>query len=774
MTPPVSRALEKRWVLALVSLLLTVGLGLAAASVKPDYSIEHFFPTFDQSRVDYERFKQDFPFEDAHAFVIVDAPDLFTRAGLRRIEALERDLGKVAGVTDTLGPSSVLDLVDDAEGLRMEKVFGGDEPTDAQIAHGKERLLGDPMFRGAMIANDGRAVNIVVTLTREVASQDATRVEFFHAAREVVEKHEALAKAQGVAQRLTLNGLPVIRSEFTEMIGRDLGQLFPVALAVILVLLFVAFRRVGDVIAALITILLSIVWSVGAMGLLSIPLQVLTQITPIVVMIVSISDTVHVVAHAREYQADGMAWRDAIVRSARENALPCLLTEITIAGGFLALAANDMVMIQQFGIATAAAMLLTWLANFTVLPLCLAFSSQKPDTRRARAHAGTLTARFVTWVEVVVTQKPRRVVMITALLAVGLAFAGTRVGREYYAYDDLRPEAALHQDLRYVESVIGGSVPMAIFVEPKQKSEDAMLDPTALALIDDVTTLLERDYAEDVHNAASLSKVLKKAHGVLAGEEQAATQPLPDTRALAAQELLTISDGRLLRDVVAFDGSTSAIYALMPDRGSSHATQVLERLRKDLDRLQQDTGYTLTITGIYGIADGIYRSMVGGLAVSLGLAVLVSFAIFCGVLRSWRLALIALVPNLLPLLVTLGMMSLLGIDIKPTTVTVFSITLVIADDDTIQFLTRFRARFLELGAVSDRHARAALDTLRRSGGPMLVTTLAVTIGFLALMRSEFLGLANLGLLIGVSLFAAVLADLFLTPIMLMRLRPKLV
>jgi predicted RND superfamily exporter protein len=317
---------------------------------------------------------------------------------------------------------------------------------------------------------------------------------------------------------------------------------------------------------------------------------------------------------------------------------------------------------------------------------------------------------------------------------------------------------------------------MAVYIEPKDgaRTPDAMVTPEALALMDRIAAKLEQDYPDDVKSARSLSEYVKKAHALLAGEDVARSQPLPTTRRLAAQELLAIDDPRALRDVVSFDRSTAAVYVMMPDRGSSHASKIIAELRKYLDEEQQRTGYRITLTGIYGIADGIYRSLVGGLAKSLGLSILVSFAVFFAVLRSWRLALIALVPNVLPLVVTVGIMSALRIDIKPSTVIVFSITLVIADDDTIQYLSRWRDRYVALarGGHAEPHAEAALGVLRSAGLPMFVTTCAVAIGFLALLGSEFLGLANLGLLIGVSLLAAVFADLFLTPLLLMKLRPR--
>src|SRR5262249_28906901 len=159
------------------------------------------------------------------------------------------------------------------------------------------------------------------------------------------------------------------------------------AFLVVLIILYLTFRNVADVVASVLTILFSVVWTVGVMGIGHVPLQVLTQITPIVVMIVSISDTVHVVAHYKELVGEGMGPRAAIASSCSHSALPCLLTEVTIGGGFVGLVTNDIVMIQHFGIVTAIGMMLTWLANFTVLPLALSFLKPRVRTEKlARAE----------------------------------------------------------------------------------------------------------------------------------------------------------------------------------------------------------------------------------------------------------------------------------------------------------------------------------------------------------------------------------------------------
>jgi predicted RND superfamily exporter protein len=773
-TPRFRGLIERRWSTLAALLALSVVLGAFAGRVKPDYSIEMIFPRFDRSRVDYDRFKKDFPFEDAHAIIVVEAPDLFTPAGLGRVAALEQALGEIPGVVDTQGLTTTHDVVADGDDIRSEKLFPSTNLPADELARRRATATIDPLFAWNLATPDGSATTIRVTLTRAVASKEETRTEFLKRARAVLAQHDALARAGGATQKLTLSGLPAIRSQFTEMVNQDLGLLFPIAFFVIVLILWLTFRSVSDVVAAVVTILVSVVWTQGVMGITGVPLHVLTEITPMIVMIISISDTAHIVTHFREALAAGASAREAAAMATADSALPCLLTELTIAGGFVALAVNDMTLIQQFGFITAAGVLFTWLANMTVLPLMLGWLPRR--RRAAAASRPSAVARafsgFVDVIERVVTRRPRQVLAVVAGIAVAAALVSTRVGKEYYSYDDLRPDSWLAHDLRYVEKMHGGTVPLAIYVEPKAGAHaDAMLEPEALALLDRITHKLERDFPE-VKNAASLSKYMRKAHRLFAGPDAGA---LPASRALAAQELLTVEDPAMMRDILSFNHGTAAVYVMMPDEGSSKATHVIERLRRYFDEEEARAPYRITITGIYGIADGIYRSLVGGLAGSLAIAIAVSFFIFCLVLRSWRLALIALVPNVLPLLLTLAFMSLMHIDVKPSTVILFSITLVIADDDTIQYLSRFRIRYRQLRDAGDPapHGAAAIATLREIGLPMFITACSVTIGFLSLCFSQFLALANLGLLIGVSLMAAVFADLFISPVLISRLKPRL-
>jgi predicted RND superfamily exporter protein len=481
----------------------------------------------------------------------------------------------------------------------------------------------------------------------------------------------------------------------------------------------------------------------------------------------------------------------ALVHAMADSAFPCLLTEIVLACGFFSLVAINIVAIVQFGIATGIGMLLTWLANMTVLPLCLSLT--RGGLSRRAEHAAQVErrppwavrtfARFVDWIADVVAERPRRVAAVASVIFVLAALAGTQVKRISYAFDDLRPGQPLYENLRFAERAHGGLVPVAVYIEadPSEKGDAPVFDPQIVALADRAAAMLE-SHAE-IPQAMSLADPLRKAHGILTGNPTSGA--LPGSRALIAQEVSLFDDGKMLRELVSFDRRSLVALGWARDAGSDKIGAVLRdadawaaREQAALDARPDGPRFHVRITGQMRLFDDVNQMLLAGLAGSLGGALLVTMLLFCVVLRSWRLALIGLVPNVAPLVIVLAMMWLAGVPLRPITVMSFSVTLVIADDDTIQFLARFRSHFARAKqkfagqAGVNLHREAAQTCMREVGLPMFITSTAVSMGFLVLLGAQMTGTAHLGMIIGTTLFAAVFADLFLSPLLLSWLRPR--
>ena len=785
--------LEHRIGAILAMIAFTCGMGAFAVDVRPDYSIEHFFPMWDESRVVYSRFKERFPNEDTQAVVIVQADDLYSPAGLARMERLEQDLEALPEVFDVEGPMSARDLRGEFGSIDLPHLFPSADLTAEEIAAGRKIATEDPLFAWGLASPDGRAVSIRLALQPDIAGTDEGRDTFVGRANKIISRHAH------PGQTIVLSGLPSVRAKLAKTIREDVSTLIPAALLVILVLLLLTYRRIGAVAAPLVTILVALVWSYGTMGILGYPITMIASIIPIVVMIVSISDSIHIINDFYNARKRGRSTRDALIDAMEDSAMPCLATEVVIASGFLTLIAINIVGITQFGIATAVSMLLTWLANVTVLPLALSFTREAPAKPRSAEPGGSTTsfirafAGLADGIAHLVLHRQRTVLAVAgAIIAIG-SVGAFRAEKFSYVFDDLRHDSEVYRELQFAEETHGGVVPIAIYIEASAsvEGENPALEPAVLRVTDSAATLL-RGFPE-INYARSLADFLRKGHRGFIGEEESSAgreakpgDDLPDSRQLAAQEVLFIDSDGGLRDVLSHDRRASAVMGFAKDVSSRRLEQMYgeitawrERAQADLDASLGEGSYVVHITGQLKLMRDVNYTLVDGLMASFGGAVLVTLVLFCVVLRSLKLGLIGLIPNLSPMVLVFAFMGAVDITIRPATVVVFSIILVIADDDTIQYLARLRGHYRTAARRAggdpnvDLHQEAALNCLRNSGQAMFVTSTAVSAGFLLLLLSQSQAVADIGLLIGVTLFAAVFADLFLSPIMVMRFRPNL-
>lgn len=756
----------------LASLVLAVLTALAAASaarIRKDFSIEHYFPAWNVARADYDRLKADFPAEDATALVVAEATDLLSGPGLQRLQALERDLEAIADVRDVVGLASVDDVAAEGEdAIRLSKLVPKRELTVPELSDLERTVETDPLFRWNLVAPGCRATTIRVTLRPEAARTDAGRQRFARAARAVLAGHET------AHFRLTLSGLPIVRADYVELTDRDLGRLLPAVLVLILVLLYAAFRDAAAVGAAFAAVLAAIVWTLGAVSAVGFPLTELTSLTPILVSIITVSDASHIIAAFRERLKEGAPPREALVATATTLFVPCLLTEVTIAAGFLTLLAMNIVAAVQFGVTTAMGMLLAFGSSLLVLPLVLEISRISPARARRGTMASRAFGRTIAGIEALILRRPRAVlVAAAAVLACGLV-AASRIQRLYFAFDNLRPDSPVLERIRRAEAACGGILPLYVYAE--SEAEEAMHEPAALWALKRCEEALRA--IPEIQAVQSFVQYIEKAERILrsgAGEAVAQRWAIPATREAVAGTLLLLDDGKVFRDLLSFDHRRAVVAARLPDVGSRRLREIVDSLKASLRSIEAP-GVRLALTGTAILLDDVFRSLVDGLAASFAGAIAVSLLVFSAVLRSARLGLVGLVPNVSPMVLTLAFMGLAGIALKPQTAFVFSIALTIADDDTIQFLARFRDRLrtARAGREADDDAlyrEAAIGTLRETGLPMFVTSIAVAGGFLCLTLSQFLAIAHIGLLVSVTLVSAVLADVFLSPILVMRVRP---
>ncbi len=751
------RLLARRGRLGLGLLALCVVAGLGAARVPMDPSIERMHPIGDAAKEDFDRYRRAFPGEDSQAVVLVEGPGVFTPAGLATLATLEQELRGLPRVRHVVGPASART----AQGPLFPEESRGD-PEALRQALARART--DALARA--LVHPTRELAVV-----QVSLDSGAGVERILAERAFsLQAAQVLARYAGAELKLTLSGAPAVRATLARMVEEDMGLLLPLALLVILGLVAFAYRDAWSVLATAATLVVAWLGMVGAMGWVGVPFGVLTSFAPIVILIVSLTDTVHVLSDLEERRRAGTPYARALVEAMASAAGPCLATELVIAAGFLCMGFIGITAVWEFGLATAMGVMLAWVANMLVLPWVLSLRSRSSAARARRELKASRTRPLdsvLGWVEGQVVHRPRRVLAVACGVAVLCVLSMTRLQREFRVFDDLRPDSPLAAELTYAEGALGGLVPLAVFLEPQQGREGAALTPEALAFQERVDAYFAA--LPEHPPVVSLPRLLEPVYQALWGPAL-----LGKTEEMTAKAVKRLERHQPLDTVLSGDKSAAGVVALFPNVGAERMHALVESARAFASR-EVPAGYRVSVTGNLAMTEHVTGMLTQGLLRSFLSALAVSFLAFFVVLRSAKLALIGLVPNVLPVGVLFGVMGLLGISLKPSTVIIASMALVIADDDTLQYLVRFKRRYLALRAegVDEPHKRAALESLHECGRAMFVTSAAVAGGFLLLQFSRFEGIAHLGLLTGLTLWVAGLADAFLSPVLLMALEPEL-
>lgn len=751
------RLLTRRWPLVLGLLGLWALALVGGARVPMDPSIERMHPFGDTAKADFDRYRSTFPGEDTQAFVIVEGPGVFTPEGLSTLAQLEEALRALPRVRHVVGPASVRkndDLLFPVESRASPEL----------LKKALEAARRDPLMRMLVHPTRELAVVQVALVPGSGAERITAERDFATTAQAVLERHAS------PGMRLALTGAPAVRATLARMIEEDMGRLLPLALLVILGLVAFTYRDAWAVVATAGTLVASWVWMVGAMGWLQVPLGILTSFSPIVVLVVSLTDTVHVLSDLEERRRSGTEYRQALIETMASAAGPCLATELVIAAGFVSMGLIGLTAVYEFGLATALGVVLAWVANMLMLPWLLLLRPNKA-TVSARPQSSETRTRpldaMLRWVERQTVTHPRRVLAVAGAVALLSVLSLTRLQREFRVFDDLRADSPLAAELTYAQEALGGLVPLAIFLEPEGSASHSVLEPEAMAFQSKVDAFLAA--IPEHPPVVSLPRMLAPVNEALWGDGL-----LVETEEANATAVGKLARYQPLDTVLAENRRAAGVVALLPNLGAARMQEVVASAQAFVTK-EVPPGYRASVTGNVAMTAHVTGMLTQGLLQSFAAALGVSFLAFFLVLRSAKLALIGLVPNVLPVGVLFGAMAVLGIHLKPSTVLIASMALVIADDDTLQYLVRYKRRFLALRAegAPEPHRKAALETLHECGRAMIVTSAAVAGGFLLLQFSRFEGLAHLGLLTGLTLWAAGLADAFLSPVLLMTLKPRL-
>lgn len=743
--------------LTLVGLVCVTALAVQASrSLRVDFTTQELFASGDPEIETLRAFKDRWGHDDLMLLCLVESRDVFAPQVLGLVQTLSRSLARLPHVARLRSLATVPALGQTEDGaLDTRPLLDGlTGKNAASLEDLRRRTLDNPLLSGRLVSRDSTIAAVAMDLEPRV--QRAREVSAA-----VADVEAVLAKTplpDGV--RLHLLGVPKVRVDAVDQIVRDQIRFMPTGALLTGLFLLFFYRRLRAVILPMTAVYLSTGYTVAFMAATNQPIDILSNVLPLLVMVYGLADVVHMMGRIQEENAVQPDRVLAIRVAVRQLALACLMTSATTAVGFGSLVTAHMDILRRFGLLAAAGVMIAWATAMVIVPLGASLG-QGLDLGPSRTRGPSLAldhllgriARFT-------TRRPRSILLVAILLGVGCLGLGLSVEVNNYllgVYFDGHPTA---RATRLAEEKLEGVVTLQIVLHPKSK---LFTEPKILHTLNEISRWLEKQ--PGVGSTVSPATYVEELHRAVVGQRR-----IPETAEGVAQLLLMAEGETGLEQVLSLDQTQARIEVRLHDIGARAYLDLARVLDLRLAAALHPLGVRTHVTGSSLVAYRGINRVVTDMLSSLLVAFLIIAFMMALIFRSLRLGLISMVPNVIPLAVGLGFMRLTGMRLEPVTVIIFSIALGIAVDDTIHYIMRYTEE-RNAGAGPEDACRRTLSTTGRS---MVFTSLLLIVGFSVTLSSGFPGTVRFGTLGIVILLSALIADLFLTPACLLwlhRTRP---
>jgi len=727
-----------RATLALIA-LATVFFGYFARSLRFDSSVENLLPGNDPERIYYEAVRREFGSEEA-TVIGVFADDVLSVATATKIAALSAELAAIDGVRDVVSLSTVEEAEVEDGVLRIVPLMRQPPRDAAEADRVRARALANPLYARNLIAADSRAAAISVFfdpmsdddfLQRGIADHIAAAVE----------------RARG-PEEIEITGIPTLKVAAARYMLGDTLRFLPLGtLAVVAVMLW-AFGTLRGVLLPLLTVLVGVVWTVGLMSLTGAAINMGTLVLSPMLMAVGISYAIHIMSQYYRDLEPNRPPGDVVAAAVREINVPLALAAFTTLAGFATYIFNSIPAIREFGIYSVFGVAAIYFLSVALLPAALVLL---PAPRRgSRLHdSDTRLGRLLRRIGRLVIERSRLVLAISTLVCLVIALQMSRLRVETDYLDFFKPSDPVRLATQRVGAQLAGAQPISIIVDGG--------DPNTL------------DRPEILHAIAALQTFLAGLPGVDTSLSivdelrllQKALDPggpeLPATQAEVEQLLVFLSPEQ--RHAVLNDARSRANVVVRTHLSGS----VEVRAFVDSVRLYAAEHFPSRVdvrpTGTVVLLDRSADQLAWGQITSLWQVLFVLLAIMSALFLSLRIGLLSLVPNVVPILVLFGVMGASGISLSISTSLIAAFAIGIAIDDTIHYLNAFNQEMRRTGDQTE----AVRNAMNGMGKPMIVTTVALSAGFLVVCLSHFRPVQYFGVLSSLTMATALLADLFITP-----------
>ena len=759
--------LKFRIPLIIALVLLTAFMGYHASKVQMSYDFSRAIPTDHPKYKAYLEFKKTFG-EDGNLLTIgFTAENFFEVNQFNALTGFQERLKKINGVEDIISVNGAVTLKknDSTNKLDAIRIFPANIKSQQEIDSLKNIFYSLPFYRGLLYNPDTKAYLLGLRINSVILGSKARETTIGE-----IEK-EAAAFADATKLDLHLSGLPLIRTNVALRIAKEMQWFLLGSVLLSALILFIFFRSFSTTLLSLAVVLIGVVYSLGTIQMLGFRITLLNALIPPLVVVIGIPNCIYFL---NKYHTAFMKTGDkkkANVEMIGKMGVVTLFCNISAALGFAVFALTKSIILKEFGIVAGINIMALFFISLILIPISLYYMAE-PRKKHTRYLENKWLQTLLTTIEQWVFSNKRTVYLATGIALIFSIIGISKLKTQSFIVDDLPKKDKIYTDLRFFESNFRGIMPLEILVDTKKKN--GIAGSRALSVYDKVSSFSAyiASYPE-MARPLSLAEGLKFARqGFYDGDSNNYSMPNAFDGAFMADYLKPSKENsqakgsleKLMSSFIDSNKQVTRISVNMADVGSMRMPILIDSLEAHVPDYFDTSKVSVQLTGSSITFLEGSRFIIKGLKESIFWAFLFISLCMLYLFRSFRILICSLIPNLIPLVMTAGLMGWMGIAIKPSTVLVFSVALGIAIDITIRFLVNYKQ---ELPHFNGKVHETVVQTIRETGISIVYTSLVLIAGFIIFVFSGFGSTQALGWLTSFTLLVATLTNLILLPVLLL-------
>lgn len=753
--------LKQRILILLVIAVITIFMASKIQSIQFSHTEANLLPKDHEENIKYDKFLNIFGEEGNLIILAVKDSAIFSANNFNKWIELSHNLDSFPEIDFSVSVGDIKKLKKDKKNQRfiVEPLYDKKPESNEDVEIIRKELFDKlPFFDNFLYNKKTGTIRTAIYLDQKIVNTEIREQFVFKILNPTIKNFE---EETGLDVRIS--GMPYIRTMNAQNIKDEIGIFVGLALLVTSLIFFIFFRSYRATFITLLVVSIGVIWALGFIGLFQYEISVLMALIPPLIIVIGVPNAIFLInKYQNEVKKHGNQAK-SLQRVISKIGNATLMTNITTASGFATFIFTNSQLLKEFGIIASINIMAIFILSLFIIPIIYSFM-HKPKERHLEHLERKWMDAIVNWMEKMVRHHRIAIYILTVIIIIVSLIGVNMIHVSGSLIEDMPKGKTFYKDILFFEDEFGGIMPLEILIDTKQKK--GVMNLSTLNRMNKLDE--EIDEIPELSKSISVLDLVKYS-------KQAFYNGNPKYYQLPTQQeknfILSYtknsdSNSDMLKNLVDSTGQYARITTFMKDIGTDKMEQIEERLIDKVNKVFPNKKYNVSITGKALVFLKGTNYLVKNLVISLSLAIFLISLFMAWMFRSYKMIIISLIPNILPLLITAGLMGYLGVPIKPSTILVFSIAFGISVDDTIHFLAKYRQ---ELIAHRWKVKKSVYAALRETGISMFYTSVVLFFGFLVFTVSSFGGTKALGGLVSITLLFAMVSNLLLLPSLLLSL-----